>query len=491
MAYKDLRDWINTLEEEGELARVKSKVDWDLEIGGIIQEVYDRGGDKGGPALLFENIKGYENTLCKKLFVNSTGNYPRIAMMMGLPKDTPPRELVKVYRNRIKSLIKPRIVKEGPIKENIVKGEGVNLFEFPTPKWHPRDGGRYILTLAGVVTKDPETGWENVGIYRGMIHDRNHTGMSVLHGQHIYHHWRKHKKMGRKTMPCAAVIGWDPVLPMVACSYVPLFVDEYDAMGGLRQEPVELVQCETCDLRVPARAEIVLEGELLLDLSTLRDEGPFGEYSGYYASGKPGLRPVFKVNCVTYRNDPILQGVLLSPPPDEHHWMSAINHSANLWDELDKHMVGVTGVNAHHSTGWPNVFVQIDNSYIGQVQQVAAVIWASGISTMVGKNIMVVDEDIDIFDLGKMNWAFAYRVDPKRDLITYPGWISPLDPVIHPKDKVREDVQMGTRLLIDATKNIMNPRTDHWFGEKFSPTTYPNEETRKLVRSRWEEYDIR
>jgi len=487
MAYEDLRDWINVLEKEGELARVKAKVDWNLEIGGIIQEVYDR----RGTALLFENIKDYENTLCKKLFVNSTGSYPRIAMMMGLPKDTPPQELIRTFRDRTKKLVKPKIVEDSSVKENIVKGEEVNLFEFPTPKWHSRDGGRYIGTLVGVVTKDPETGWENVGTYRSMLHDRNHTGMSVLHGQHIYHHWRKHKKLGRKTMPCAIVIGWDPVLPMIACSGVPLFVDEYDVMGALRQEPVKLVKCETCDLRVPASAEIVLEGEILLHLATLRDEGPFGEYAGYYASGIPGPRPVFKVNCITYRNDPILQGILIAPPPDEHHWMESINHSANIWDELDKHMVGVTGVNVHPSTGWANVFVQIDNSYIGQVHQVAAVIWASGISTMVGKNIMVVDEDIDIFDLGKLNWAFAYRVDPTRDLITYPGWISPLDPVKHPKDKARADVQRGTRLLIDATKNIMNPRTDQWFGEKFALTCYPDEETVKLVRGRWAEYGIK
>ncbi len=486
MAYKDLRDWIDTLEKNGELARVKAKVDWNLEIGGINQEVNNR----KGPALLFDNIKDHENTRCQKLFSNSLATYSRIATMMGLAEDTPPRELITTFRDRIKKLVKPKLVKDGPVKENIIKGEDVNLFEFPVPKWHSRDGGRYIGTMVGVVTKDPETGWENVGTYRSMIHDKNHTGMSVLHGQHIYHHWRKHKKLGRKTMPCAIISGWDPVLPMVASSYVPLFTDEYDAMGGVRQEPVELVKCETIDLRVPASAEIVFEGEILLDIATLRPEGPFGEYAGYFATGMPGLRPVFKVNCINHRNDPILQGTLVATPPDEQSVAESINHSANIWDELDKHMLGVTAVNVHPSTGWANVFVQIDNSYIGQVHQVASVIWALGMSNMVGKNIMVVDEDVDVFDLGKLNWAFAYRVDPTRDLIQYPGWISPLDPVIHPKDKVRADVQMGTRLLIDATKNIMNPRTEQWFGEKFAPTTYPDEETVKLIKARWDEYGI-
>lgn len=487
MAYQDLRGWINTLEKEGELARVKTKVDWNLEIGGINQKAYD--GE--GPALLFENIKDYENTLCRKLFVSSLSTFPRISLMMGLPKDTHPRKLITTYMERTKKLVKPKIVKDGPVRENILKGDDVNLFDLPAAKWHQRDGGRYLITMNGVVTKDPDTGWQNAGTYRGMVHDRNHTGLSIVHNQHIWMHWRKHKKLGRKAMPCAVILGWDPVLPMVASSNVPTDIDEYDVMGAIRQEPVELVKCETVDLEVPSSAEIVLEGEISFDISTFRPEGPFGEYSGYYASGERGLRPVFTVNCISYRNDPILQGTLVAPPIDENDRMEEVHHSANVWDELNKHMVGVTGVNVDASTGCTNVFIQIDNSYIGQVQQAAAVIWALPLSVYIGKNIMVVDQDIDIFDLKKLNWAFAYRVDPTRDLIQYPGLISPLDPILHPKDKVRADVQMGTRLLIDATKNIMNPRTDQWFGEKFAPVCYPDEETMKIVQSRWEEYGIK
>jgi 4-hydroxy-3-polyprenylbenzoate decarboxylase len=295
MAYKGLRDWINTLEKEGELARVKTKVDWNLEIGGINQKAYDM----EGPALLFENIKDHENTLCRKLFTSSLSTFPRIALMMGLPKDSHPRKLIKTYMERTKKLVKPKIIKDGPVKENILKGDDVNLFELPAPKWHQRDGGRYLITMNGVVTKDPETKWQNVGTYRGMVHDRNHTGMSIVHNQHIWMHWRKHKKLGRKTMPCAVVLGCDPVLPMVASSNVPTDVDEYDVMGAIREEPVELVKCETVDLEVPSSAEIILEGEISLDVSTFRPEGPFGEYSGYYASGERGLRPVFTVNCIT------------------------------------------------------------------------------------------------------------------------------------------------------------------------------------------------
>lgn len=151
MAYEDLREWIDTLEKEGELAKVKTKVDWDLEIGGIVQEVFD----KGGPALLFENIKDHENTLCRKFFTGSLQNYSRIALMMGLPKNTPPKEIIKTYMERLEKPIEPVRVKTGAVKKNIISGDKVDLFQFPAPKWRARDGGRYIGTCDGVVTKDP------------------------------------------------------------------------------------------------------------------------------------------------------------------------------------------------------------------------------------------------------------------------------------------------------------------------------------------------
>src|SRR5512136_3080772 len=142
MAYKVLKDWIGMLEKEGELARIKTKVDWDREIGGITQEVFD----KKGPALLFENIKDHENTLCTKFFTGSLAKYSRIALMMGLPKDTPPKEIIRTYMGRVNNPIKPVKVKTGPVKKNIVSADKLDLFQFPTPKWRARDGGRYIGT---------------------------------------------------------------------------------------------------------------------------------------------------------------------------------------------------------------------------------------------------------------------------------------------------------------------------------------------------------
>jgi len=483
MPYRDLREWIDTLERENELSRIKTEVDWDLELGAIARENMDR----IGPALLFENIKGHKNTICKKLFTCSLSSFPRIALMLGLPKETPYKDLIRVWRERVKRPVKPVIVGTGPCKENIVKGDDVDLFQFPAPHWQKLDGGRYIGTFHGVVTKDPETNWTNVGMYRQMIHDRRHTTMSVAQGQHIWFHWRKYRPKGQN-MPLAVAFGWDQVLPAVSAAPVATGVDEYSIMGALRLKPVELVKCETVDLYVPASSEIVLEGELITDRSKFVNCGPFGEYTGHY--GMASLRPPFKVNCITFRNDPILQGTMEGIPINEDHIISAISHSALIWDLLDERMTGVTGVNNDPSTAYANLIVQIDNSYYGQVHQVAANVWGSHLSNMMCKNIIVCDQDVDIYDLNKVFWAFAYRVDPTKDLIQFPGWISALDPIVHPKDRLGHGGNKGTRLLIDATKPIDRPRADEYLGERFAIVAYPDKETMQKVRSNWDKYGI-
>ncbi len=484
MAYSDLREWIDALDKEGELSRVKEEVDWNLEIGGILREVCD----KGGPALLFENIKDHKNTACTRLFTASLSSFSRIALMLGVPKDTPYKELIRVWRERTKNPVKPVVVDTGPCKENILKGDEVDLFQLPTPHWNKLDGGRYISTFNGVVTKDPDTGWENVGLYRAVIHDKSSTSMSVAQGQQIWMHWRKYRPKGQN-LPLAIAIGWDQVLPAVAAAPVPQGVDEYDIMGALRQEPVELVKCETVDLRVPASSEIVLEGEVITDITTFKNDGPFAEFTGHY--GGKSQRPVFKVNCITFRNNPIFQGTITGLPINESHTVTAVSHSALIWDLLDERMVGVTGVNADPSTAYTNIIVQIDNTFYGQVQQVAANIWSSSLSNMIGKNVIVCDPDTDIYDLRKVFWAFAYRVDPTRDIITFPGWISALDPIVHPSKRLGFGGNKGTRLLIDATKPVDNPRTDIWLGEKWPPVAYPDEDTMKRVRDKWEKYGIK
>jgi UbiD family decarboxylase len=481
MAYRDLRDWLTTLEREGELGRIKNEVDWNLEIGGILREICDL----QGPAVLFENIKDYKNTICTKVFAGSLATFPRIALMLGLPKHTPYKELIRVWRERSKKPIKPILVETSPCKENVLMGEEIDLFQLPVPHWSKLDGGRYISTFAGVVTKDANTGWENVGVYRAVIHDKNKTTMSVAQGQHIWYHWRTWRKQ-RKNMPLAIAIGSAPLLPAIGSAPVPLQVDEWDIQGGLQEEPVELVKCETVDLRIPASSEIVLEGEVITDVSTFVNDGPFAEFTGHY--GGKSQRPVFKVNCMTFRNSPIFQGTITGLPITEDHRVTSVSHSAIMWDTLEERMTGITGVNADPSTSYANIIVQIDNSYYGQVQQVAANIWSSTLSNMMGKNIIVCDEDVDIYDLNRVFWALAYRVDPTRDLIQFPGWISALDPIVHPDERLGFGGNKGTRLLIDATKAIDRPRSDKLFGERFAPVAYPDKDTMNMVRKNWKKY---
>ena len=484
MAFKDLREWIDLLDKKGELFNVKAKVDWNLEIGAILQKVFD----EGGPALLFENIKDYENTLCTKLFSASLSTNNRIALMLDLPSGTPPRALIEEYRKRIKRSIEPIIVETANVKENIIQGDDVNLFEFPAPKWHHLDGGRFIGTFDGVVTQDPESGWINVGLYRRQLHDKSTMGISIVSGQHIWMHYKKYLQKG-KAMPIAIVCGWDQVLPAVACTPLPPGVNEYEVMGALRQRPVELVKCETNDLLVPANAEIVFEGEVPADLSTMREEGPFGEYSGYYGS-EAGPKPIINIRCITHRLDPIFQGTLEGVPINEDHRIMSINSSSCVWNFLETHLGGiVTGVNVDPSTGWANVFVQVNNKYIGQPFEVASAIWSKA-SPYFAKNIMVVDKDIDIYDLNKIAWAFAYRVNPKKDFHIFPGRGSPTDPVAHPKDYFSV-MPLVNRLLIDATKPIHeNPPAERWNNERFPMLSYPDDETMNKVKKRWEELGL-
>lgn len=201
--------------------------------------------------------------------------------------------------------------------------------------------------------------------------------------------------------------------------------------------------------------------------------------------------PIIKVKCITHRSDPILQGTLEGVPINEDHRIVSVNASSILWNFLEEQLGDVvTGVNVDPSTGWANVFVQVNNRYIGQPFRVASLIWGYS-SPYLAKNIMVVDTDIDIYDLKKIAWAFAYRVDPKKGLHIFPGWGSPTDPVVHPKDRYTHTYVKVNQLLIDATKPIHeSPPSEQWRNEKFPPLAYPDGETMKKVEERWEELGL-
>ena len=236
MAGRDLRDFIDDLEERNELQRIKAAVDWNEELGAITREV----SSQYGPALLFENITGHKNTLCRRLFTNGTGSKKRMCWILGVADTTADGEIVRVFKERFAKPLPPVTVTRGPVKENIVRDDDVDLYQLPVPKWNPLDGGRYIMTSGSVVTRDPDNGTLNVGTYRGMIATKNTIGVLLATTQGWGAHFTK-RRSRNQPMPVAVVLGWDQSLFIAAST--PVIHPEYDMAGSLRRAPVELVQC--------------------------------------------------------------------------------------------------------------------------------------------------------------------------------------------------------------------------------------------------------
>ena len=492
MAFQDLRDWIALLEQAGELKRIKAEVDWNLEIGGITRSIFD----EEGPALLFENIKGYQNGRCQKLFVGGLATSKRLSLSLGLPEKADIKEQIAFVHQRFKERIKPVEVATGPVKENIVKGKDINLEDFPVPKWHPKDGGRYINTTAGVVTQDPDTQWTNVGIYRGMLSGNDKIGTGIAAAQHAGSMLVKYRERG-EGMPIAVVYGCDPSLFFVGCAGVPSQISEYEIMAAFKQGPVELVKCETNDLMVPASAEIVVEGVLSFDPKDFVMEGPFGEYTGYYG-GARSLKPAIKVECITHRNDPIFSGTLegFGPHhPNEDSVCTQVSLSANVKNVLEASGIpGVRDVYILPGSYVSHAVIKIHKTYQGQAKQVGLAVWGSGIPYWQCKNILVVDDDIDIYDFTALEWAVAYRVNPAMDdLVVIPGLPgSPLDPstpLSQRGDMARLGAGRWNRILVDATKSWLLTPEEQWEGDIYPPLSFDIEpEVKELVKKRWKEY---
>ncbi len=485
MASRDLRKWIDQLEAEGELKRVKAKVDWDDEISQIIRKVYMQ----SGPALLFENIKDHENTFSRRLFTNGLGTQSRVNLMLGLPKDTPSLETVQTIKKRMKAPLKPVRVKEGPVKGNIIKGEAVDLFQIPVPKWHPLDGGRYINTFYGAVTKDPDTGENNVGIYRGMIISKNKIGNMLIPMKDWGITYNKYKEMG-KPMPVAFVYGYDPAL--LAFAGCPITAPEYDMAGAIRQEPIELIKCETSDIDVPAYAEIVVEGTISPDPNTYEIEGPFGEGSGFY--GEARKRPVLQVSCITHRKDAIFRGALVGTGGaiiDElKSGMSNMMRVA-CWNTLDAQEIpGILDLVTGTITA-----VKIQKTYQGQPRQIAAALWGSKYAAHPNNIVMVVEEDVDIYNPMALLGAMHNKADFNRDLVVYPLYMgSPIDVAVpyNLRDELSYGASVRPKLLIDATTDWeLHPVRAEWGNQRFPPNCHNSRpDTVELVERRWREYGL-
>jgi UbiD family decarboxylase len=496
VAFGDLRGWIAALKAHDELAEINAEVDWNIELGTIMRLAQ---GPGTGRAMLFNNIRDYNkpNSRCRRVFGSALNNYRRIAIMLGLPPDTHPRELVKIGRNVLEGAIAPKIVNSGPVKENIVTGKDIDLTELPVPYWNRMDGGRYLITYAGVVSKDPTTGVMNVGVYRGMLAGRDKIPILMWRAQHIGHHVTAWLAQGKKEMPIAVAIGWEPSLGFCAGSPVPKGTCEYDVMGAIRGEPVELVRCETVDLQVPASAEIVIEGYLGLEPDTYMMEGPYAEFTGYLASER-SPKPTIRVTCISHRGDPILRGTIEGCLPgsySENAVGSSIMRAATAWNVLDRAGVpGITDVWCPPVQAGINCLVRMQQTYRGQAKQAANALWGSTAAHVRYKHVTVVDDDIDVHDYAAVDWAIAHRVNAgENDIVIMPATFGlGLDPSTRRRD--RNPALFGTgkwnRVLIDATQNIDYDPDPDLGGARFPPTVWPAEDDVAAAKARWHELGL-
>ncbi len=433
----DLRDYISICEKENELKRIKAEVDWDLEMSHIAKINEER----GGPALLFENVKGYKTPV----FSSACTTASKLALILGTPKNSTLYQLMEEWVKRTKNKIPPKEVGSGPCKENIIGEKDVNIFKFPVPKLFPRDGGRYFGTTAYTITKDPETGWVNIGVYRLQALDEKHLGTQFIKGKHADIMLQKYKAMGKK-MPVVVCVGGDPIYFVVGSARFPAFESEFDYAGALRGEPMEVTRAETCDLPVPKDAEIVIEGEV--DPDETRPEGPFGEYTGYYSGVGTAQRNFIKIKCITHRNDPIFWFTTVGRAVTDTHMTMAIAYGATLWQELLA--MGIPGIKGVYcppeGAGRFIAIISLKQMYPGHVNQVGT----AAISTEMGhyglKTVIIVDDDIDPWDIPRVLWALAFRFQPSRAQIISRGRSTPLDPSL-PIDQ--RDIT--SRIIIDAT----------------------------------------
>lgn len=468
----DLRDFIKRCEDAGELKRVKAEVDWNLEISHISKLTEE----KKGPALLFENIKGYTSPV----FTGAFGTSGRLATALGMPSDysmcDAAREWMKLT---IKELIPAREVNDGPVLENIVDEGRVDLTMFPVPKFYPLDGGRYIGTAVFLVVQDPETGDYNLGTYRMQMLDERRCGVQILPGKRGDRILKKYKKLGKK-MPAAAVIGCDPLLFM-AGTLMYAGASEYDLTGSVRGAPTEILKTQMTGLPVPATAEIVLEGEI--DPENLQPEGPFGEYTGYYTDefGKEIRKPCLEVKRILHRDNPILWATSVGRPVTDVHMLLAFTRTATLWTDLVQ--MRIPGIQSVYippeSAGRFWAIVSVKQMYPGHSSQVANAV----ISTTTGnygiKGVIVVDHDIQADDIDRVLWALAVRYDPLRSTeLIKRGRSTPLDPALAPDSSKL----ITSRILMDATIPY------EW--EQKPTEIRLDEATLAKVKERWSEYGI-
>lgn len=469
--YDDLRGWIDQARKLGEVRDVEGAT-WQEDIGMATELLHHA---DPAPAALFDKIPGYPSGY--RVLTNFFGG-KRMNMTMGFPDALARVELSNEFFRAYQESkpIPCRFVEDGPILENVKTGDDVNVLAFPAPLWHEHDGGRYIGTGSYDITQDPDEGWVNLGTYRVMIHDEKSVGFYISPGKHGRIH--RDKYMARnQPMPAAVVVGGDPFLFLMACNEVPYGINEYELVGGMRGKPYPVIRGKVTGLPIPANAEIVLEG--FVDPKRRRREGPFGEWTGYYASDVRD-EPVMDVKAIYHRNDPIILGCPPNRTPDELARYRAVIRSGLLKDQLAR--AGLSGIKAV----WANevgssrllLTIAIEQLYAGHATQVGHVASQCHVGAYAGRYVIVVDDDIDVSNLDEVIWAMLTRSDPATSIdIIHNAWSTSLDPRIHPDDKAKGKLT-NSRAIIDAT------RPYEW-RDRFPKVNMPSAEVRRKTMEKW------
>ena len=481
MAFKNLQDFIAFLEKKGELKRITAEVDSYLEI----TEITDRVSKMVGPALLFERVKGSEFPV----LINAVGSYRRIALALGCDSlDEKAQELEELMewgfsqmrrldvlsffpKMKWARLFLPHRVHSAPCQQVIDRDP--DLATLPVLTCWPGDGGPFF-TLPLVITKDPETGSQNMGMYRMQVFGKTTTGMHWHHHKDGAHYYQKYKERGER-MPVAVALGDDPAVTYAATAPLPEGISELFFAGYLRGKPVETVKCVTCDLEVPAQAEFILEGYVDPN-EPLHREGPFGDHTGYYSLSDD--YPVFHVTCITRRKKPVFPATIVGQPPMEDCYIAKATERIFL--PLIKRMhPEIVDMNLPLEGVFHNCAIfSIHKRYAGQVHALLYSLWGLG-QMMYTKMIIVVDHDVDVQDLHKVMWKVFNNIDAERDLIMTKG---PLDALDHASPRPR----FGTRLGVDATRK--GPLDDHH--RQWPEDIVMSAEVKAKVDRRWGEFGL-
>lgn len=470
----DMRSYIDALEKMGELRRLEG-VDLNLEVGALTE----RAAEKEGPAFLFSGFKGFAKGF--GVISNAFRTCKRTGPAMGISSDLSGVDYLYAWRKKLAGYkpVPAEQVEGGPVFENQMSENEVDLYKFPTPTWHDLDGGPYIGTGCGVITKDPETGRINIGTYRVMIQDRNKVSVKMNMGKHGRLAF-EHAREAGVPLPVAITLGQGPAVFLAAQMPLPPDVNEYEFAGYLQGAPVPVARGAVTGLPIPANAEVVLEGELPpMKDEEMPKEGPFGEWPGYFTEANEGETPVMVVKRVYYRNDPIILGAPPLKPPASY--LPIPLGAATLWEQLEKAGIPeVKGVWGFVYGGQPGPFtvIAIKQRYAGHSKQALLVAAGARAGAYGGKFIVVVDDDIDIADPADVIWAIATRCHVREGLDVVKGvWASVCEPALPPEERSPRGYT-SDRVLIDAC------RPYKWM-EQFPPVNAFTKEFKDMVASKW------